>query len=505
MLIAQVRGDCYQKWLSSYETYEEGSDRKSYYPMGEVLARIMSDSESIKDLLMSGTFTILFDFTVIISGFISFITLDGRTGGWILMTEFFACVLLIWGSKYMAVVYMEVRKAIGRQSRTLSNLTGGFSQIYYTPHQSYPQKKGEVVFSDFLKKQLKANIWDASYYSFAESLFPVLLIILVVLMRINPVRDLVVVGVLIDLIQRSINPIKGVAGKISNLQRSLTGISRMASFMDDLTKGMSSSDRKKIDASYDIEKIEIDVKLFEYENTTATKEDGFKLQNVYLEGRPSEMIGIAGTSGCGKSTLLSIICGQLIPKIGEIRIFDNKKNTLVFSKNNLSELPTYREYIGLVSQDSHVFTDSLKNNITMGHDSVDGSFEEFWEETIKQIPYIGSKWQVGPEDLITPDSLSMGQKQLISALRSCFLKRPIVLFDEISSGLDSMLEESLSRMIKILQKNSLIIVVAHRVETTMSADRIIVMGNGQVKDVGRHEQLLTSSITYQQFVAELSV
>ena len=105
--------------------------------------------------------------------------------------------------------------------------------------------------------------------------------------------------------------------------------------------------------------------------------------------------------------------------------------------------------------------------------------------------------------IVRPNDLSMGQKQLISALRSCYLKKPIVLFDEISSGLDSELEEALRKLVLLIQKNSLTVIVAHRVETIVNAGQILVMKDGKLDGVGTHSELLNENATYQEFISQV--
>src|SRR5690606_8335247 len=102
-------------------------------------------------------------------------------------------------------------------------------------------------------------------------------------------------------------------------------------------------------------------------------------------------------------------------------------------------LRNFSSWVSLISQESHVFTESLKFNITLGADE---GFEEFWTLALKYIPYL-QRWGLRPESQIQSKSLSMGQKQLVSGLRALFLKKPVILMDEISSGLDSELEAAL--------------------------------------------------------------
>ena len=121
----------------------------------------------------------------------------------------------------------------------------------------------------------------------------------------------------------------------------------------------------------------------------------------------------------------------------------------------------------------------------------------------KEIPYIAN-WGIEPKDICHPKDLSQGQKQLICALRACYLAKPIVLFDEISSALDSDLEEALKKLVLLIQERSLTIIVAHRIETIKNAQNIIVMDNGVIVGMGEHKELMENSTHYQNFIKQLN-
>ena len=205
-------------------------------------------------------------------------------------------------------------------------------------------------------------------------------------------------------------------------------------------------------------------------------------------------------SGCGKSTVLKILSGSIIPQKGNIKLVgQNKSHSFPGSS---SEIIGYREHVGIVSQDSHIFSETLRFNITMTKTHQDG-FDDFWSWILEQIPYL-KKWDIDLEDKVTPSSLSLGQCQLVSAIRSCYLKKPMVLFDEISSALDSDLEEALRKVILLIQKSSLTIIVAHRIETIIGADLLLVMDNGRVEGSGKHDDLIQTNHVYKQFIQELN-
>src|SRR5690606_21628839 len=199
-----------------------------------VIARIVSDTESMRELLTSGTFGIFIDIFFVGSCLISFIDLSAFTGGTLAIAEVAAALLLLWGSRRMREVFHAVSKARGVVQRTIANLVGGFSETYYNSHESYASKRGEIAFDDYLRKILKSNVWDAGYYSIAESLYPLLLCLMVFVFPYSGIREAALIFAIVDLIQRSIGPVKDIASKIANVQRASAGVMRLQEFLGDL-------------------------------------------------------------------------------------------------------------------------------------------------------------------------------------------------------------------------------------------------------------------------------
>jgi ATP-binding cassette subfamily B protein len=502
LALQHIRSKSYSNWIRSYESVGIGKFGDTKYPLGEVLARVLSDTEAVIEMVGSGSFKIFIDFTYILSCLVSFITLNTTSGITLIIAEVLACILLIIGSKKMSVVYMAVRNSMGHMSRVVANITAGFRFTYYTPNRNYASNKSYDVFEDFLKKQLKANIWDAGYFSIAESLYPLLLVILVLIFPYSNITEMAVLGAIIDLIQRSISPIKEVASKISSIQRAKTGLTRIQEFNMDIQNlpTVSFEDSFK---SIQMSALEVKVDHFSYpENRNEDKESHFSLDKIYFNANAGELIGIVGLSGSGKSTLLKILSTDILAKESLITLKGANNDEIKFSLDYVENIDSYKRQVSIVSQDSHVFTETLKFNIMLTNNADDSAFESFWNNVLVEIPYL-KNWGVTPTSVINPKELSLGQKQLLSALRSCFLTKPIVLFDEISSGLDSDLEEALRKLVLLIQKKSLTIIVAHRIETIVNANQIIVMDKGQVECIGKHDDLVLNSATYQEFISQL--
>jgi ATP-binding cassette subfamily B protein len=152
----------------------------------------------------------------------------------------------------------------------------------------------------------------------------------------------------------------------------------------------------------------------------------------------------------------------------------------------------------LISQDSHVFSESLRFNICL---SAEEKIDEFWLLAEKYIPYLKT-WAVNPETILHPKMLSMGQKQLISGLRALYLKKPIILMDEISSGLDSELEIALRDLIKFFSFRTMTIIVTHRLETILNADKLILLDKGKVIASGQSSEVKVNK-KFQDFMSLL--
>ena len=227
--------------------------------------------------------------------------------------------------------------------------------------------------------------------------------------------------------------------------------------------------------------------LFSYKNS-----DGDVLKEINLDFEGGKMTSLVGHSGSGKSTILS-----LIP-----RFYDCKSGDISIDNQSIYDvtLHSLRKNISLVSQETTLFDDTIKNNIKYAN--LDASDEEIFEaaklshceEFIKNLP---EKY----ETLIGEDGvrLSGGEKQRISIARAMLKKSSIILLDEATSSLDSETETKIQDALKILTKNKTTIVIAHRLSTILNSNKIFVIDSGKIIDYGKHEDLLINSKIYKNF------
>ena len=227
--------------------------------------------------------------------------------------------------------------------------------------------------------------------------------------------------------------------------------------------------------------------LFSYKNS-----DGDVLKEINLDFEGGKMTSLVGHSGSGKSTILS-----LIP-----RFYDCKSGDISIDNQSIYDvtLHSLRKNISLVSQETTLFDDTIKNNIKYAN--LDASDDEIFEaaklshceEFIKNLP---EKY----ETLIGEDGgrLSGGEKQRISIARAMLKKSSIILLDEATSSLDSETETKIQDALKILTKDKTTIVIAHRLSTILNSNKIFVKDSGKIIDYGKHEDLLINSKIYKNF------
>ena len=212
--------------------------------------------------------------------------------------------------------------------------------------------------------------------------------------------------------------------------------------------------------------------------------------NINISG--GKMTALVGHSGSGKSTILNLIPRFYNITSGDIKI-DNQ------SIKNLS-INSLRKQISLVSQDTTLFDDTIKNNIAYANlkasdeEIIEAAKKSFAAEFIEKLPH-GYNTLIGENGL----RLSGGEKQRISIARAMLKRSTIILLDEATSSLDADTEQKIQQALTLLTKNKTTVVIAHRLSTILNSDQIYVIDSGKVIARGNHEELLKNSPIYKNF------
>lgn len=216
------------------------------------------------------------------------------------------------------------------------------------------------------------------------------------------------------------------------------------------------------------------------------------LQDVDLEVAAGETIAIVGTNGCGKSTLLSLVPRFYDPSPGRITIDD-----VDISEVRLRDL---RSRIGMVSQETLLFNDTVAANISYGAGNVSAAAIEEAARKAYAHQFITQKLPKGYNTVVGPggNRLSGGQRQRIALARAILRDPEILILDEATSQIDMESEKLIHQVLADFTRNRTTIIITHRMSTISLADRVVVMDKGQVLDAGSHELLLSRCDVYQR-------
>ena len=280
-------------------------------------------------------------------------------------------------------------------------------------------------------------------------------------------------------------PVRSLATLNLAIQQGLSGAKRVLPIIDEVPEVKDRKNAENLNINNG--KINFDNVKFRYSN-----QESSILNSISLNLPGKKMTALVGHSGAGKSTILNLIPRFYNVDEGDIKIDDQ-------SINNCT-LFSLRKNISLVSQDTTLFDDTIKNNISYANlDATQKEIEEaakysFADEFISKLP---KKY-----DTIIGENgvrLSGGEKQRLSIARAMLKKSKIILLDEATSSLDAETETKIQEAIRLLTKNRTTLVIAHRLSTIMNSKKIYVVDNGSIVDEGSHTSLISNSEVYKNF------
>ena len=232
----------------------------------------------------------------------------------------------------------------------------------------------------------------------------------------------------------------------------------------------------------------------EIKNISFKYEDEYVLKNFSISVPKGKSVALVGQSGSGKSTIANLVT----------RFYDVSEGQIDIDGQDIRKLTKHslRNLMGLVTQDSILFNDTIKNNVRLGK-------EDATDEDVLKALEIANAWEFVkdlPEGMNTNigdsgNKLSGGQKQRLSIARAVLKNPPIMILDEATSALDTESERLVQVALENMMKNRTSIVIAHRLSTIQNADEIIVMQKGQIVEQGKHKELLDKKGVYNNLVS----
>lgn len=452
---------------------------------GEIISRVINDVEQTKNFVMTGLMNIWLDFITLFIAIGIMFYLDVR------LTLVAIAVFPLFGFavKYF---YQTLRALTRERSQALAELQGhlhervqGISVIRSFALEDYEQGQFGKRNDHFWDRALDHTRWNAKTFAVINTITDLAPLLVIAYGGYQAIQGNITVGALAAFygyLERIYGPLRRFVNSSTILTQAIASMDRVYELFQETYEIKDRPGAKK--ARFVKGEVIFENVSFRYEDEGAPV-----LKHIDLRVEPGETIALVGMSGGGKSSLIS-----LIP-----RFYDVSEGCIRLDGVDIRDLQvrSLRENIGMVLQDSILFSDSVRENIMMGNP--DASEEEMIEAAraanahafIMELPQ-GYDTPIGERGV----KLSGGQKQRI-ALARLFLKNPpILILDEATSALDLESEKMIQEAIDHLAKDRTTFVVAHRLSTITHADRIVVIENGQIVEIGNHEALMARKGSY---------
>jgi len=453
--------------------------------VGEVISRVINDVESTKDFIVTGLMNVWLDLVTIIIALAIMFTMDVKL----------TLISLIVFPFYMFSIYYffgNLRKLTRARSQSLAEVQGflhervqGMTVIKTFAIEEEENERFNKRNKNFLKKATDHTKWNAK--SFA------------VINTITDIGPLLVVGFGAYLVIEGDLTVGSLAAFIAYLDRLYGPLRRLVSSSTTLTQSLASMDRmfQLFDEPYDVkdEPHARDIKVQHGDITF--KNVGFKynendeevLHHVNLDINSGETVAFVGMSGGGKSTMIS-----LIPRFYDVTSGEIEIDHVPLKDYSIESL---RTQIGMVMQDNILFSESIRENILLGKPNATEEEMIYAAKLANAHDFImslpdGYDTEVGERGV----KLSGGQKQRVAISRVFLKNPPILILDEATSALDLESEAVIQEALETLSKDRTTVIVAHRLSTITHADKIVVIQNGEIVEIGTHQELMNNRSHY---------
>lgn len=452
---------------------------------GEVISRVINDVEQTKSFIITGLMNLWLDVATIVIAIIIMLTMDVTlTIVSILLFPFYA-----FSIKYF---FGNLRRLTRKRSQALAEVQSylhervqGMSVIKSFAIEDKEQKRFDHTNSNFLDKAIEHTKWNAKAFAVVNTITdiaPLLVIGFSGYQVINGNLSIGEMAAFIAYIDRLYNPLRRLVNSSTTLTQSIASMDRVFEFVDE---------KYDIDDSPDAILCENVKGHIEFKNVSFSYDEKEEevLKNISLDVKQGETIALVGMSGGGKSSLVS-----LIP-----RFYDVTEGAILLDGTDIRsfKVRSLRDNIGMVLQDNILFSESVKSNILIGkfdateEEIIDAAKAANAHDFIMNLPE-GYDTKVGERGV----KLSGGQKQRVAIARVFIKNPPILILDEATSALDLESEHLIQEAIEKLAKDRTTFIVAHRLSTITNVDRIVVIDNGGIVEIGSHEELMAKQGNY---------
>lgn len=457
-------------------------------PIGRLVTRTISDVETLSDVFSEGLAAMAGDFLQII-----FILIFMFWEDWRLSLISLSTIPLLLLSTYVfkekiKVAFNDVRNAVSNLNAFVQEHLTGMNIVQIFGSEKLESEKFRSINREHKQANLRSVLYYSIYFPVAEIISAAGIGLLVwygAKSVINTEITGITIGTLIAFImyiQMFFRPIRMIADRYNTLQMGIVSTSRIINLLDNHEHIQATGQRMPADLNG---AVRFDHVWFAY------NDEDYVLKDVSLNIKAGETIALVGATGAGKSSIINLLNRFYEINRGNIRVdeVDIKEYDLGFLRQN----------IGVVLQDVFLFSDTIYNNITLGNKDVSEAMVWHAADLVGARKFIERlPGKLSYNVMERGSTLSVGQRQLISFIRAMVYDPKILVLDEATSSVDHETEEMIQLAIAKMMKGRTSIVIAHRLSTIQKADKIVLLDRGEIKEEGKHDELLNLDGYYAQ-------
>ena len=486
-LTARIRNDLFSHSMSLSLRFHDKM------PVGKLLTRLTSDVDALSEVFGSGAVGVLADFVSLIVISITMILIEWRLGLLLLIIQIPVTLFILWLQKRYRKQNYKVREELSQLNASFQENLQGLEVVQMFRRETL---NGQNFFKTGTNYKSAVNgtiFYDSSISAFIEWISLAAVALVISLGGYMVTAGAMGLGTLTTFIlysQRLFEPLRQLAERFTQIQGGLTAVERISELLE-----------KKVEIYDRIPQEEINKKIVNtnktvfgevlFENVSFFyREDEPIINNLSFIIQPGEHVALVGPTGSGKTTLIRLLC----------RLYEPQKGNIYIDGTNIKNIPIYslRKQLGVVLQDTFLFSGNVADNLRL-----DSSVDEKRLKEICSELGLDNLLRKLPNGLDTylrerGGNLSSGERQLLSIARVAIRDPKVLIMDEATAFMDPSTEATLQRDLDRLLEKRTALVIAHRLATIESSDRILVMKKGRLIEQGTHMELRAFGGLYSQ-------